>query len=99
MLSLAATVGMAADDNKASVTIEEAEWEGTVTVSIPIAILLPGDANGDGTVNATDIVETVNYILHKPSDIFIPEAANVNGDEVIDGSDVQSITDIIMDKQ
>ncbi|MBO7045193.1 MAG: leucine-rich repeat protein [Prevotella sp.] len=31
---------------------------------------IPGDANNDGTVNAADIVEVVNYIMATPSDNY-----------------------------
>jgi len=59
-------------------------------------ILPKGDANGDEVVNASDIVETVSYILGKPSEKFVLDAADVNGDSTIDNLDVEGITKIIM---
>lgn len=55
-----------------------------------------GDANGDGTVNVTDIVEIVNYILEKPSAKFIFEAADVNGDGQVNVTDIVNVVNIIL---
>ena len=55
-----------------------------------------GDANGDGTVNAADIVEVVNYIMNKPSWLFDASAADVNGDGVINAADIVEMVKIIM---
>lgn len=59
-------------------------------------IVIPGDANGDGVVNVTDIVEIVNSILGHPSDKFIFEAADVNGDGVVNVTDIVSVVNIIL---
>ncbi len=56
----------------------------------------PGDANGDGDVNVTDIVEIVNYIMEKPSDRFIAAAADLNGDGEISVTDIVKVVSIIM---
>ncbi len=58
--------------------------------------LIPGDANGDGVVNVTDIVEIVNNILGHPSDKFDPIAADVNGDGVVNVTDIVSVVNIIL---
>ena len=55
-----------------------------------------GDANSDGTVNAADIVEVVNYIMGKSSASFDEFAADVNGDDVINAADIVKIVNIIM---
>lgn len=55
-----------------------------------------GDCNGDKTVNATDIVEVVNYIMGKPTEAFIESAADLNGDGVVNAADVILIVNIIM---
>ena len=57
---------------------------------------IPGDANGDGVVNVTDIVEIVNAILGHPSDKFNEEAADVNGDGVVNVTDIVSVVNIIL---
>ena len=56
----------------------------------------PGDVNGDGLVNVTDIVATVNYIMEKPSDGFNKEAADLNGDSEINVTDIVKMVSIIM---
>jgi hypothetical protein len=60
--------------------------------------ILPGDANGDGSVDITDVVAIVNYILGKPSTTFVFEAADVKGDGCVDITDVVSVVNIILGK-
>ena len=60
----------------------------------PVTIL--GDANGDGLVNVTDIVATVNFIMEKPSDGFNEAAADLNGDGVVNVTDIVKMVSIIM---
>lgn len=55
-----------------------------------------GDANGDNTVNAADIVEVVNAIMGNPSEGFDESAADVNGDGVVNAADIVAIVNIIM---
>ena len=55
-----------------------------------------GDANGDGEVNVSDIVEIVNYIMGKPSANFVMAAADLNGDGEINVTDIVMVVSIIM---
>ena len=55
-----------------------------------------GDANGDGSVNAADIVEVVNYIMGTPSAAFVFEAADVNTDGSVNAADIVLIVNLIM---
>ena len=55
-----------------------------------------GDANGDGTVNAADIVEVVNYIMGKASAKFDASKADINGDGTINAADIVMIVNMIM---
>ena len=57
---------------------------------------ISGDANGDGLVNVTDIVATVNYIMEKPSEGFNKTAADLNGDGEINVTDIVKMVSIIM---
>lgn len=57
-----------------------------------------GDANGDGAVNAADIVEVINYTQGKASPDFSRNQADVNKDNVIDAADILLIEAIIMRK-
>ena len=66
------------------------------TFKIKINSVILGDANGDGIVNVTDIVETVNYILNKPSAAFILAAADVNQDGTVNVTDIVCMVTIIM---
>ena len=55
-----------------------------------------GDANGDGTVNAADIVEVVNSIMNNPSEKYNDKAADANGDGVVNAADIVAIVNKIM---
>ena len=59
--------------------------------------IIPGDANGDGTVNVSDIVLTVNYIMGNPAPNFNKEAADLNGDGEINVTDIVKMVNIIME--
>ena len=65
-------------------------------LTIEKASFIPGDVNGDGVVNVTDIVATVNYIMEKPSPGFNKEAADLNGDGEINVTDIVKMVSIIM---
>ena len=60
----------------------------------------PGDANGDGTVDATDIADIVNYMMGKPTSTgkFNEKAADVNGDNAVNAADIVIIVNTIMSK-
>ena len=59
-----------------------------------------GDANGDGTVDANDIVDIVNYSMGKPTSTgtFNEKAADMNGDGIVNIADIIQITNIIVGK-
>ena len=68
------------------------ESNGTVGMDAPYVItlrnpVLPGDANGDGTVDAADPVAVANYIIGQPPATFVKTAADVNNDGNIDMGD------------
>lgn len=67
---------------------------GKLTIEEPDFV--PGDANGDGKVNVTDIVEIVSYIMGKPSNRFVFTAADVTGDGDVNVTDIVSVVNIIM---
>ena len=58
---------------------------------------IPGDANGDGQVDANDIVEITNYIMGKASKRFIFKTADVNEDGKVNIADILQIVKGIMD--
>ncbi len=53
---------------------------------------VPGDANGDGEVNAQDIDCLRDYILGRDPQPFSFESANLNGDSAVD---IQDLTQLI----
>jgi subtilisin family serine protease len=55
-----------------------------------------GDANGDLSVNVSDIVTIVNYILENNPKPFLHDAADVNYDGVINVLDIVALVNIIM---
>ena len=67
--------------------------KGKLTIT---AAFIPGDVNGDGLVNVTDIVATVNFIMEKPSDGFNKAAADLSGDGDINVTDIVKMVSIIM---
>lgn len=69
---------------------------GNLQSSFNVTYVELGDANGDGNVNVTDIVEAVNYILNKPSTMFIFTAADVNQDDIVNVTDIVNMVSIIM---
>lgn len=68
-------------------------------VTVTGTYILCGDVNVDGKVNASDIVETINYINGNPSMLFNKKAAELNGDNVVDNEDIYIIEKIIMKKE
>ena len=57
-----------------------------------------GDANGDGKVNAADIVAIMDFIMGNPTSTgkFSEEALDINADGVINVADIVTIVNIIM---
>ncbi len=64
--------------------------------TITVADAQPGDVNSDGTVNISDVLATVDYVLGKNPVGFHVGNADLNGDGEINISDVLSIVDIIL---
>lgn len=56
----------------------------------------PGDANGDGKVNVTDIMAVANCILRLPMEVFNERSADVNGDGYVNVTDIMGIANIIL---
>ena len=54
-----------------------------------------GDANSDGKVDATDIVEVVNHLMGKASEKYNPSGADANKDGTVNAADIVTIVNII----
>ncbi len=72
-------------------------WSSEKEFEVSSAGIISGDANGDGTVNVSDIVLTVNYIMGNPAPNFNKEAADLNGDGEINVTDIVKMVNIIME--
>ena len=57
---------------------------------------IKGDANSDGSVDAADIVEVINYLKGSPSEKFDDSAADANDDTIVNTADIVKIVNIIM---
>ena len=66
--------------------------------NIEVKNIIPGDANGDGEVNVTDIVEIVNYIMQTPTAQFVEQASDLNNDGEINVTDIVFVVSIIMEE-
>ena len=61
--------------------------------------VLIGDSNGDGLIDAADVVSTANFILGKPSSSFNEKNADVTGDGQILVDDAVTTINIIINNQ
>lgn len=62
------------------------------------ADVLPGDVNGDGVVNVTDIMALSSHIMGSSPANFVPANADVNGNGSINVNDIMGTAKIIMNK-
>ena len=100
--TISTTATSASEPGDYEITVSGAEAQnyeisyvkGKLTIEKPAFI--PGDVNGDGLVNVTDIVATVNYIMEKPSSNFNEKAADLNGDGKVNVTDIVMMVSIIM---
>lgn len=68
-----------------------------LAVLLPIGLLAgSGDVNGDGKIDAADIVELVNFLENHPSEKFKAEEADVNKDGDINEKDIMEIEKLIL---
>ena len=75
-----------------NVTISPAD----VTATLTVTNTKPGDVNGDGSVNVTDVGMVIDDILENTPANFSKAAADVNGDKVVNVTDAGLIIDIIL---
>ena len=58
--------------------------------------VIPGDVNGDEQVNLLDYEALKLYIIGKPAEGFVPEAADLNEDDKINAQDLVLLRNMIM---
>ena len=56
----------------------------------------PGDVNHDNSVNVSDIMAIVNYILGSKPSVFFEKEADINHDNSINVSDIMAIVNYIL---
>lgn len=66
-----------------------------ILAKLTVSSYLPGDVNGDGTVNVLDYTGVANYIHENPADGFIFKAGDVDGNGVINVLDYTGVANII----
>ena len=62
-------------------------------------VITKGDANDDGEINIADVIATVNDIQGTTSAAILKDAADVDGNGVIDATDVAAIIGIMQTKE
>ena len=71
----------------------------TATSTVNVVTILLGDVNGDGEVNAADIVVLQNYLSDRQATVIDESAADADGDGSITDGDVLAIVAIILNKR
>ena len=102
-VTLEATEDMEAGDYEVRIsninlttTAEKKITPADATCVLTVRNSIPGDANGDGTIDVTDIVGIANSILGRASESFDAVAADVNGDGSVDVTDIVVTANIIL---
>ena len=67
--------------------------------TIKTMVLLKGDADGDGEIDVTDVVSTINYIIGNPSAKFNFLAADLNEDGEVDIFDVMMAINLVFSQK
>jgi hypothetical protein len=67
-----------------------------VTAKLTVKDVAPGDANGDGVINVTDVGMVIDHILENTPANFVRAAADMNNDGDVDVTDVGLIIDLIL---
>ena len=57
---------------------------------------LSGDVDGDGTINVTDAMVIVDYVLGKAPSAFIFQNADMDGNGIVNITDAMLIVDYVL---
>ena len=77
-------IKLARNDNTGIIIDEEA-------FEIEVLSYIPGDVNSNGEVDENDIIAIVKHIMGNTPDVFNIDAADVNGDKVVNVADIVEI--------
>lgn len=89
-----AKVSVALDGKMPSIQVSAIAESGTINPTVKA-----GDANGDGVIDAADVVGIINYIIGKSSSSFNALNADVNGDGQVLVDDAVAAVELIMNAQ
>ncbi|MBQ7689975.1 MAG: choice-of-anchor J domain-containing protein [Muribaculaceae bacterium] len=81
------------DDNT---TTDWTEWVKFTTLPTQ---QVPGDLNGDGTVDVTDVNLIINLVLNQISPDALTGNADLNGDTEVDITDVNMLINLVLEQQ
>ena len=74
----------------------ESNWSNTREVILLEGESMPGDVNGDGMVNITDVSDLVDYMLSGNASGIDVAAADFNNDGMVNISDVSDLIDFML---
>ena len=83
----------------AALTFSVDGYDLTATTTVNVVTILLGDVNGDGEVNAADIVVLQNYLSGRQTTGIDEFAADADGDGSITAADIPAIVAIILNKR
>lgn len=63
-----------------------------------IAVYKRGDTNGDNTVNVTDVMNLVSFVLEAQTDVFIKEVSDMNGDGLYNVTDAMGVATVLLEE-
>ena len=63
---------------------------------LPYLDVLPGDVDGDGSVEISDVSALIDYLLDGDASLIDMEAADVDGDGFIEIADVSALIDMLL---
>jgi len=68
----------------------------SMTSTMTVLNVAPGDCNADNTIDVADIVVLANHILGTTADGFVEKAADYNADGAVDVADIVNIANYIL---
>ena len=74
----------------------EIPFENTSCTVSAVALLQPGDVNGDGQVNVSDVSTLINNLMSGNESALNPQAADLNDDGSVNITDVSLLINLIM---
>lgn len=73
--------------------------ESSANTKAEFSVFQIGDTNGDNEVDVSDVMNLVNYVLKKNTEVFIEEVSDVTEDDEIDVADAMGIVNIVLKKE